>query len=206
MHNRDDHNRQGLAAVAVMAAIGLGVLSTKMAGAPPTALDSRIRRRVMRSTTPRSRRIIHLLTCPGHPAVYFPLTALLVIDLRRRGLSGGGALTVAAIGGWAMHRGIKLFVHRRRPRTMRGRSNEFEAFPSGHTTASTAIAITAAYILEQHGILSRSDALALAILPPAAIGIGRVLADHHWATDVIGGWIGGIGVAAIAALIFPEAG
>ena len=88
---------------------------------------------------------------------------------------------------------------------MHGRSNEFEAFPSGHTTAATAISITAARILEQMGVLSRSDALALAILPPVAIGMGRVLADQHWATDVIGGWIGGVGVAAIAALISPEA-
>jgi PAP2 superfamily protein len=197
-------HRESLATAALAAAVGLGVLATMMADAPPTAMDTRIRRRVIRSTTPRSRRVIHLLTGPGHPSVYFPITALLVMQLRRRGLSGGNALLFAAVGGWATHGGIKLFVRRRRPRTMHGRSNEFEAFPSGHTTASTAIALTAAHVLARHGVLSRSSATSLAVVAPAAIGVGRVLADHHWTTDVIGGWIGGAGVAAVAALAFES--
>jgi membrane-associated phospholipid phosphatase len=34
------------------------------------------------------------------------------------------------------------------------------------------------------------------------MGAYRVLADDHWATDVVGGWIAGIGVAACASGLY----
>jgi membrane-associated phospholipid phosphatase len=196
-----DAERLALGVIALITAAGLGIMTTRMAGAPPTKLDRRVRRRATSAATPDARRAIHLLTGAGHPSVYFPATALLVHALRRRGLSGGVALAIAAGGGWATHRAIKLFIHRRRPRTMRGHANEFEAFPSGHTTASTAVALTAAWVLAKHDLLPRESAIGLAVGPPLAIGAGRVMADQHWTTDVVGGWLGGVAVAAIAVLI-----
>ena len=199
-HNRDRERELALAAGALIAAAALTVLAVRLAGAPPTALDSRIQRRVLGATTKRGRRMARIISGPGYPAIYFPATALMIAALRRRGASGSDALIIASLGGWATHRFIKLFANRRRPRTMKGRSNEFEAFLSGHTTATTAIAMTAAYILAREEIVSLPIAIAIGGLVATTIGAGRVLSNEHWATDVIGGWIGGTGVAALAAM------
>jgi membrane-associated phospholipid phosphatase len=199
------HERElALAAGALIAAAGLAVLAVKLDGAPPTALDSRIQRGVLRSTTKRGRKLGRIISRPGYPAIYFPATALLIAALRRRGARGSDALIIASLGGWATHRFIKLFANRRRPRSMKGRANELEAFPSGHTTASTAIAMTAAYVLARQRLVPLPVAIAIGGLVPATIGAGRVLSDEHWATDVIGGWIGGAGIAALAAAIFER--
>ena len=204
--SQGDHGRTAvLAAGALIAAAGLTVLAFRFADAPPTVLDSRVRRRIREATGPRGRRIARLVSIPGYPAFYFPATALLIGWLRRRGATGSQALAIASIGGWATHRIVKLAIRRRRPRTMRGRGNEYEAFPSGHTTASTAIALTAAAVLLRQRLISREAALACAVLVPTTVGASRVFADEHWTSDVIGGWIGGAGIAALAAVLDERA-
>jgi membrane-associated phospholipid phosphatase len=57
-------------------------------------------------------------------------------------------------------------------------------------------------VLSREGVISRNAAVALAIVPPVVMGAYRVLADDHWATDVVGGWLVGaaIGLTCDAAL------
>jgi membrane-associated phospholipid phosphatase len=201
---RDRELERTLIIGAVAAAAVLTALSVRLADAPPTAFDRRVQRRVLRRATERSHRLAWIIGGPGYPGIYFPATALLVAALRRHGRPAAEALAIASIGGWATHRFIKLFATRRRPRSMRGRKNEFEAFPSGHTTASTAIALTTAYIIARRRIVPISSAAAIGTLIPLSVGSARVLADEHWTTDVIGGWIGGTGMAALAVLRFER--
>jgi membrane-associated phospholipid phosphatase len=201
---RDRELERTLIIGAVAAAAVLTALSVRLADAPPTAFDRRVQRRVLRRATERSHRLAWIIGGPGYPGIYFPATALLTAALRRHGRPAAEALAIASIGGWATHRFIKLFANRRRPRSMRGRKNEFEAFPSGHTTASTAIALTTAYILARQRIVPISTAVAIGTLIPLSVGSARVLADEHWTTDVVGGWIGGTGMAALAVLRFER--
>ena len=194
-----------LGTAAIVAAITLGVLTARLAGAPPTTLDMAIERRVLARSAREKHTLGLVLSGPGYPGFYFPATALLIYFLRTNEARGTVSLIVASVGGWATHRIIKLFARRRRPASMAGRKNEVEAFPSGHTTAATAIAMTTAYVLARQHLVPLPAALAIGLAIPALIGAGRVLADEHWATDVIGGWIGGTGVAALAAAILERA-
>ncbi len=194
-----------LGAAAAAAAIALGIMSIRFSGAPPTELDRRIQRRVLNRGARRKHIVGLIMSGPGYPGFYFPATALLIALLRHRGARGTGALIIAAVGGWAIHRFIKLFAHRRRPESMTGRSNEFQAFPSGHTSATTAIAMTTALVLARQHLASRPVAMLIATAIPMVIGAGRVLADEHWTTDVIGGWIGGAAIAALAGAVFERA-
>ena len=191
-------------AIAIASAVALGSMSVRFSGAAPTGFDTRIQRRVLDRAVGRNHTIGLIMSGPGYPGFYFPATALLIALLRHRGARGTVPLIIASVGGWAIHRFIKLFAHRRRPVSMTGRSNELEAFPSGHTSATTAIAMTTAFLLARQHLAPLPVALVIATGIPLMIGAGRLLADEHWATDVIGGWIGGLGIAALAVMMFER--
>jgi undecaprenyl-diphosphatase len=195
-----------LIAAAVVAYVVLALLTVRLRGAPPTSLDALMQRPAMAGTTTPWRRAGVIGSIPGYPGFYFAVTALLIWFLHFRGARGVVSLMVASVGGWATHRVIKLFVVRRRPASRAGHSHEMEAFPSGHTTATTAIALTVGYVFAAQGFLSTPVAAIIAIGIPILVGCSRVFADEHWTTDVIAGWAGGIGMAAIAILIFLRAG
>lgn len=45
------------------------------------------------------------------------------------------------------------------------------------------------------------SALAVAVVSVAGVGVTRVWLGVHWATDVVGGWLLGTLVVAVAALV-----
>jgi len=160
----------------------------------PTRLDLSMRRAALR----RPGRVAALALSPlfsiGLPGGYIAIAYLTARWLRRRRRRGGAAIVMSAWLGWLAHRGMKRVVVRARPRR-RGDRTRWDSFPSGHTTGVTAVSLTAAMILRREGVLSDTGATCLAVAPPAIMGAYRVLADDHWATDVLGGWALGAAVA-----------
>jgi membrane-associated phospholipid phosphatase len=74
------------------------------------------------------------------------------------------------------------------------------SFPSGHTSASTAVALVLGYALVREGVSPRVG-FGIAAAVPLLVGLSRVYLDMHWASDVVGGWIGGAAFAgAVCAL------
>ena len=89
---------------------------------------------------------------------------------------------------------MKLGYQRERP-LRPGVRRRTDSYPSGHTTGTTALAFTLGYVLFREGVLSKNRAAAIAIGAPALMGAHRVIADDHWATDVLGGWMLGGAIA-----------
>ncbi len=170
------------------------------------AMDRRIRRRALRRRSLGARAMVHIAGLSGEPALHVPLTVLAALALARRGGWGRGAvLPLTSLGAIVAHHAIKLVYHRRRPLgALLAGKREF-AFPSGHTTQSTAVSLALAYVLEREGLVSTRVAIPVAIAVPLLTGIGRVTKDMHWATDVLGGWTLGVALAAEAAQRFERA-
>jgi undecaprenyl-diphosphatase len=133
----------------------------------------------------------------GLPVVYIPLAHAAAWWLGTRRVRGANAIAVAAWAAWLAHRTVKLFVQRKRPPGPR--RGQRDSFPSGHTTAATALALTATTVLARAGRLSPRRARAIGVAAPAIMGASRVLTDEHWATDVVGGWALGALVAGVVA-------
>jgi membrane-associated phospholipid phosphatase len=191
---------QTLLVVVAIAAYGaLAFLTWRMNGAPPASIDRAMQARVLERKWPY-RTIGVLMSGPGYAGACFGITGLLIWYLRRHGGQGQTTLAIACIGGWATHRTIKLFLKRRRPDSRKGYGHEFESFPSGHTTITASTALASAYVFATQGFIPTWLGVVIAIGFPVVIGAGRVVADEHWTTDVLGGLAGGIGMACVAIL------
>jgi membrane-associated phospholipid phosphatase len=170
-------------------------------------LDDALERAVSRHR-PRLVHLARIGTLPGenymHPTIGVAV-ALLIIQRR-----GGPArhillpMVSASLGAIVAHHAIKVVYRRRRPEIALRRGKHEPAYPSGHAADSTAVLATGAYLLVREGLMPASVAIPIATTLAASTGISRVVLGWHWGSDVIGGWITGLGVAAECARAYER--
>lgn len=182
---------------AAIAAASLIILALLIDDERPMTIDVLARHAAHRRSMRRLARLLWPLFPLGLPGGYITLAYLLERRIARRTGRRAREIPRAAWAGWLVHRAFKLFYRRERPRRP-GAPRRSDSYPSGHTTATTAVALTVANVLAQRHLVSRPKAVALGVVPPALMGVYRVLADDHWATDVIGGWLLGAAIAETA--------
>jgi membrane-associated phospholipid phosphatase len=184
-------------ALAIAAAGGLILLARALELEEPTAIDRRVRRMACAPRVRPAAKLLSPLFPLGLPGGYITIAYLVERQVARRTGRRAPAIPRAAWAGWIVHRGFKLFYRRVRPRRP-GEPRRTDSYPSGHTTGVTALAFATACVLRRRRLTSTSGALAVAIVPAVVMGAHRVVADDHWATDVVGGWLlgGAVGVAA----------
>lgn len=137
----------------------------------------------------------------GAGEVEIPLALLLSLRLalvHRRADAVGYAS--ATLSGWAVYGLAKLVVHRARPRIiphlMHGAG--WYSFPSGHATlAPLVFGLGALLWAEPWPARTRVTALLLAALVTLLIGYSRIYVGVHWPSDVAGGYLLGMGWAAL---------
>jgi undecaprenyl-diphosphatase len=141
-------------------------------------------------------------TLPGepylHPTIGAASAVVLLATRRAPVLPVLASLAAASVGAILAHHAVKLFYRRPRPALALARGKTEPAFPSGHTTDATAVLVTAAYLLARSGLAPTGVVATIAAVLAVVTGVSRVLLGWHWPTDVLGGWIAGVGVAACA--------
>jgi undecaprenyl-diphosphatase len=143
-------------------------------------------------------------TLPGekyaHPAIGATI-AFTILAVRggkaRRILIPLAGASIAAI---LAHHGVKLVYRRRRPAIVLRRGKTEPAFPSGHTADATAVLATGAYLLAREDVVPASVAMPVAVGLALITGASRVALGEHWGTDVVGGWLTGVAIAAACGL------
>ena len=176
------------ALTAAAAFVGFALLAREVLDRPPTSLDRRVRALASDDDMDGVRHVLRPLFPLGLPGAFIPIGYLTAHWVKRRGRRGGPAIVTAAWSGWLAHRGAKLVCRRERPRR-RGGPRRTDSFPSGHTTGITTLAIVTAHVLGREGLVSPAAARVIRYGAPAVMGVYRVIADDHWATDVVGGWL-----------------
>ena len=164
------------------------------------AARARLRARVLRAAS--------FGTLPGepyvHPTIGAACAAIVIAATRGPLIPVLATLATASIGAILAHHAVKLVYRRPRPAGALARGKTEPAFPSGHTTDATAVLVTGAYLLARQGLATPSVVAAAALLLALSTGVSRVLLGWHWSTDVIGGWMAGVGVAACAAGLYDS--
>jgi membrane-associated phospholipid phosphatase len=170
-------------------------------------VDAEIERAVGRRR-PRLVRAARIGTLPGENYMHPTMGALVtLVILRRR----GGVrrrivvpMAAASLGAILAHHAVKVIYRRRRPEiALRGGKYE-AAYPSGHTADATAVLATGAYLLVREELLPAMVVVPLAAALAASTGASRVALGWHWGSDVIGGWLTGLGVAAECARLYER--
>jgi undecaprenyl-diphosphatase len=190
--------------VAAMLGGGTALLAHAIRADGPFALDLAIRDQTHRHVPRRARSVLAPLFLLGLPGGYITIAHATALYLKRRRLAGGSAIVTSAWLGWLVHRGVKIVYQRERPRMPRVR-RRMDSYPSGHTTGTTALAVTMALVLRRRGVLSSSAAAALGVGSPLVMGAYRVIDDEHWATDVLGGWLLGSSIAVVCDALLADA-
>jgi len=166
-----------------------------------TAINRAVRRRVhpRRSAPLRSvAKAISYLTGPhAHPFA----AAVLGLLINRKEGTGGLGPGAASLGALAVDNGTRLFVHQRRPpKAGRHHGRNRYAYPSGHVTAATAIAIASAAELSDRLSSGERRLLWTAVAAlSVSVGWSRLYLDEHWIDDVVGGWMAGIAIGLASA-------
>ncbi|MGX1128812.1 membrane-associated phospholipid phosphatase [Streptomyces glaucescens] len=79
-------------------------------------------------------------------------------------------------------------------------SAHYAAFPSGHAMTATVVLGLLLWLMHRHGVgrVLWRTAVTLAVVSVAGVGLTRVWLGVHWPSDVLGGWLLGAAVVALA--------
>jgi undecaprenyl-diphosphatase len=159
-----------------------------------TTINRAVRRRIHPRRSPALRSVAKGISYLADPHIYPFVAAALGFLTNRRERKGGVGPIVASLGALVVDNGTRLVVHQRRPpKAGRHHGRNRFSYPSGHTTAATAIAIAVAGEISD-GLSSRESELLWTAVAAIAISVGwsRLYLDEHWIDDVVGGWLAGI--------------
>jgi len=108
---------------------------------------------------------------------------------------------VAAAAGTGLQQAVKALVGRERPSWPNPvDSADYAAFPSGHAMTAVVTCGLLLWLLRRRGTAGRVWAwcVALAGVCVAGVGFTRIYLGVHWPSDVVGGWLLGGCVVALA--------
>jgi membrane-associated phospholipid phosphatase len=149
-------------------------------------------------------RALYYVPWAGTNLTLGPLIAIAAAWLWSRGRRDLAVwLAVVEVGCLSLNYFVKKILGRPRPELWERRGwFGWDAYPSGHVMASTAVLLTIAFIL--HRERGWRWPFVVAGLSPAVIGYSRLYDGVHWPTDIIGGGI--VGAIWLVATLIAFAG
>ena len=142
------------------------------------------------------------LTWLGSPYVLGPLAlAVSALLLFRRGPASAAATALVPLVTGSLIFGLKTLFDRAASTGGFGEVFLRTSFPSGRSAAVTAVLISVSYVVAREGkggLWLMGTSLGLAVL----VGGGLIYVSANWATDVLGGWMVGLYLAALTAAVY----
>ncbi|WP_225821564.1 phosphatase PAP2 family protein [Streptomyces naphthomycinicus] len=85
-------------------------------------------------------------------------------------------------------------------------SAHYAAFPSGHAMTATVVCGLLLWLLHRHrpGRALWRTAVAAALVSVVGVGVTRVWLGVHWPSDVLGGWLFGALLVAVAVMVYES--
>ncbi len=195
-----------LGVVSSAAAAGFGVLASAAARRDTAQTDEQVRKQAAAPAQHPARRAAEAIAPLGKWWAYLPAVLAACIYVlgaprgrKRRARSGrragAGAMLLAGTTATALGPVFDRWLPQP-PAPPGHKSRRKPVFPSGHTFGPIAVSLTTAYVLSREGLARPEIAAPVALMVPAVTASGKLLGQKHWASDVLGGYLGGTAVAA----------
>ena len=194
-----------LLTLSIAALVGYAIVARSVSRRTVAADDRKVRNELQKTRDEDGDAVATLVGPIGKQWLHIPASALLTVYLVRRGTGTGGIVPlVASVTSDLFSRVFDRLPPNRKPPP--GHPNQQKpSFPSGHANETTAVALSSAYVLSREGLIGATPAFAIAGALAIASPTSRMYLDRHWLTDVIGGWLLGLSIAAGCAALY-EAG
>ncbi|HLL46218.1 MAG TPA: phosphatase PAP2 family protein [Longimicrobiaceae bacterium] len=210
------HLALALGAVACAAAAGFAALAAAVVRRDTAGVDEAVRDLTAPPPRHPARRAAAALAPVGKwwsyvPAALGPSIFLLTASgasgsrARRSRRAGAGAILAAAATATALNPAFDRWLPQP-PAPPGHASRRKPVFPSGHAFGPSAVSLASAYVLAREGLARPAVAFPVALMVPLVSAGGRMIEEKHWASDVLGGYLGGTAVAAACVSAYEAAG
>lgn len=202
-------SRRLLLAAAVLAGLAVALGADVLAHGLVSRLDEPAKVLGERVRSPELTPAVRFASDLGTTPYRAVLAALVAVPLAVRWSSWRPVVYAAAVVGVApaVSASTKRLVDRPRPPAAEALEHPLDpSFPSGHATASAALATGLALLalVALRSAWARVAAVAAAGAFALVVGLTRIYLGAHWVTDVLAGWCTGAAVAlALAAAVRP---
>ncbi len=178
--------------------------ASEVAEGETTAVDDALRSWVLRHRAPEAIQVFGVLTVFASLAATVILAGLTTawFWIRKRRITAG-IFAIAPVLATFLLREIKIFIARPRPPGGVDLLNSY-AFPSGHMTSATGLWVTLMYVFWREKSVPLWGALLVGFGWPLVVGMSRIYLDVHWGTDVVAGWMLGLGLACASAAVYER--
>lgn len=184
-----------LASTAALAGLGSLVLR-----GDTRRFDNRIRGYFPRYRRSRTKRTTRTLGPIGKTWLHLTVTGGVAAYLlvRGKGLDSAGAVVLSSLAAYGASGAAEKFLPRRHAPW--GRLSVTEpSFPSGHALRAATVTLVTAYVLIRENVGHRKTAVPVALVIPPLTALHALYLDRHWASDIVGGWLGGVAIATACA-------
>jgi membrane-associated phospholipid phosphatase len=216
VRGRRDGTRRAIAlgAVAAASAVGFGLLNAAVVRRDTAEADEAVRKRARAPRGHPAREAAAKAAPIGKWWTYIPgalgasayLLAARGEDDGRAGRSrkvGAGAVLLAGTVATVLNGKFDELLPQ--PPAPPGHPPGKPVFPSGHAFGPGAVSFSTAYVLAREGLARPALAVPAALAVPLTLAGSRMIVEKHWASDVLGGVLGGVTVAAACLAIYEAA-
>ncbi len=201
-----EHRAAALVAVAAGAAAGTGLLAYASSTRKSAAADEKFRTKTRAPKGSPVRHVAKAIAPLGKWYFYLPGAAVAAAYVAARAHSGdddsrraGYAGAAAVLGTGLLASGLAPLFDKLLPQPPSPpghRDPHHPVVPSGHAFGPGAVMLAMAYVGMRERHTPMGVTISAATIVPLVTAGGKILEEKHWATDVLGGYLAGIAVAA----------
>lgn len=194
------HNSSALLGANLASTVALAGLGSLVLRGDTKSLDNRVRGYFPRYRRSRTKRTTETLGPIGKTWLHLTVTGGVAayLLLRGKGLDSAGAVILSSVAAYGASGAAERFLPRRHAPW--GRLSVTEpSFPSGHALRAATVTLVTAYVLIRENVGHRKIAVPIALAIPPLTALHALYLDRHWATDIVGGWLGGVAIATACA-------